>query len=94
MNSGFISWLRHHHVPAAVGTSILAAVILRFLVLLIDLQAGGTTDIAPMWVAMGTSIPLLFIATSQTDMDAVAPRSLTARRTILIGGSILSLIHI
>ena len=89
MSSGFISWLRHHHVPAAVGSSILTAVILRFLVFLIDLQAGGTTDIAPMWVAMGTSIPLLFIATSQTDIDAIAPRSLTTRRTILIGGSIV-----
>lgn len=89
MNHPLLCWLRHHHVPAAILASIVFATVLRRLGDLISSSGGtdvGPLEIGPLWVAWAASVPLLFVATSETDVDKVAPRSLAGRRAVLVGG--------
>ena len=81
MMRGFLLFLKHNRVIPCFAIAAAGTLACKFL--LITTAPDVVTEVAFLWCAALTTIPLLFIMTNEDDLDRTAPRSLAKRRTIL-----------
>ncbi|WP_027587556.1 hypothetical protein [Acidipropionibacterium thoenii] len=84
MTRGIGLWLRHHHIPLITAIAVVSAFAVTAMVTLGVDTDGGTVEVATLWIAAVTALPLMFLFTFETEIDKVAPRSLTGRRVGLL----------
>lgn len=80
MTRGFLLFLKRNHIIPCFAISVAGTLVVNFL---LTRDPNQVTDVAPLWCAAVTTIPLLFTMINEDDLDRTAPRSLALRRTIL-----------
>lgn len=79
---GWLLWARHQELPRCALAAVIATGVMAVLVAAAGL--GGSIEVGPLWISNAMSLPLLFAFVNEHDLERIAPRSLLARRGVLV----------